>query len=648
MADLTITSLRGGMNNSDPPSSLTPDQAVLLQNVETFESMLGERRKGSAAIDLTSSSLTSHTAVTFLYRHTPSEDETAAELWALGVTFASNTSQLARKTTAWSTVAPVDAITVTGAYAFSVQAQSLHGKLFLAYKSAVDRLHVWDGTTLRRSGLAAPSAAPTGGNAGVGTFSGKRYYRTRETVMSGSTVTLRSEPSSVLTFTPSGTGASATVTKPATTNTNATHWEIEASLDNANFYRMAQIVIATTTHSDSVAFNTGYRATGTLSDDIEDYAVIPSVRYLATDGDRLLCGGSYEDASTASDIIWTPVINDPGDGNDERIPVDTDNRVSLDGREGGDLTGLSNPVYGYIYATKLSAIYRGVRSGLRARAYDFLAITKKSGALHGSLVEGVDAGGNACLYALDPKIGPIIISLKGVQRCGKDIQKTWKRLNIDATQAVCRAVYYPDKLQVHWWIAVDGANAPTLRIVLQTNESRNTDDGVRRGWSIHTIPTGTHVYAACLFADNIEDNAARSLALVPFIGTDDATGLIQQCDTGDDDNGTAYTAQITTRPIIAAGILNQFGAMSGGLLAEAAAGVTVRVSASRDFGVETLAPIDVPLDPEGSETDVIKAIDDFSFSELRSLQVVISDTDSPQGVWKINQFAIRPSQGQSA
>lgn len=646
MPEITIGSQRGGMNNTDPASSLAPDQCTLAENVEFFSSMLGERRQGSTAITLTSASLSTHEMVTFLHRHLPSADESEAQLWALGVTDVGDTSQLAYKDTAWHTVAPVDAITVSGSYAFSVQALSFHGHLFLAYKSAQDRLHVWDGTTLRRTGLVEPSAAPTGANAGVGTFAGKRYYRTREAVVSGSTVLLRSEPSAVLTASPSGTGASYTVTKPATTNSNATHWEIEASLDNANFYRMARIAVATTTHSDSVAFNTGYAATGTLSEDVGDYTVVPSVRYLAADGDRLVCGGSYEDASLASDIIWTTVTNEPGVGNDERIPVDTDNRLSLDGRDGGDLTGLSGSIAGYLYATKLSAIYRLVRSGQRSKAYDAFPLTKSRGALHGSLIEAVDQSGNACLYALDPRIGPIRIGLQGVQTAGKDILTTWRTINLDATQAVCRGVYYPDKQQVHWWIAVDGANAPSMRVTLQVNEARDTDDGVRKGWAIHTLPGTTKVYAACLFADNIEDGAARSLALRPFIGTNSASGLIQQCDTGDDDNGTAFAARIVSRPILGAGLLSQFGVLSAAVLAEAATGVELRVSASRDYGAESLTPIDVPLDPDGSETSVIKPIDNFSFNELRTVQVEFTDTDTPAGVWAINGFAMRTSKGQ--
>lgn len=646
MADLAIVSQRGGCNNTDPASSLPLDQCTHAENVEFYLSMLGERRRGSTAVDLTASGLTSHEMVPLLHRHLPSSDETEAELWAIGVSTDSDSYTVSYKDTAWHEVTPVDAIDVSGTYAFSIQALSFHGKLFVAHKSAVDRLHVWDGTTLRRSGLAEPGAAPTGANAGSGTFAGTRYYRTREVVVDGSTVILRSEPSATLTAAPSGTGASYTVTKPATTNSNATHWEIEASLNNGDFYRMDRIAIGTTTHSDSVAFNTGYAVTGTLSEDIGDYTPIPSVRYLAADGDRLLGGGSYEDASLASDVVWTTVTNEPGVGNDERIPVDTDNRLPLDGRDGGDLTGLSGAVVGSVFATKLSAIYQLTRSGQRSKAYDAFALSRSRGALHGSLVEGVDQAGNACLYALDPRVGPIRIGTGGVRTAGKDIQTTWQTVNLDATQAICRGVFYPEKQQVHWWIAVDGANAPSMRIMLQVNESRTTDDGVRKGWALHTLPVDTQVYAACMFAENIDDNAARSLTLRPFIGTNVAGALVQRCDTGDQDNGVDYAAQIVSRPIAAAGLLSQFGVMSAAVLAKAAVGVELRVSASRDYGAESLTPIDVPLDPDGSETDVIKPIDTFSFNELRTVQVEFTDVDAPAGVWEINGFAMRTTKGQ--
>src|SRR4029434_3842198 len=76
----------------------------------------------------------------------------------------------------------------------------MNGKFFLAYDSDVNRLHVWDGSTVRRVGLApagTPTAPPTGG---VGTTI-TRSYRQRNVVMTGAVVVRRSEPSGVSTVT---------------------------------------------------------------------------------------------------------------------------------------------------------------------------------------------------------------------------------------------------------------------------------------------------------------------------------------------------------------------------------------------------------------------------------------------------------------
>jgi hypothetical protein len=50
---------------------------------------------------------------------------------------------------------------MTAPYRYRWQAVSVHGKLFFAYKSDQDRLHVWDGTSMRRVGLKKTTTAPT-------------------------------------------------------------------------------------------------------------------------------------------------------------------------------------------------------------------------------------------------------------------------------------------------------------------------------------------------------------------------------------------------------------------------------------------------------------------------------------------------------
>ncbi len=217
-ADFIIRSLLGGVNDSDPSISLPEDQCTVATNIEFFLSMLGERRRGTSAITLPAS-LSGKDRITFLHRHVPGTDPTAAELWALGVTGTAS-MQLARKTTSWSDVTMSDTATLTGFSQYQWAAASLHGKLFICFDSNVDRLHVVDSgsTTMRRVGLATP-AAPTGANdGGAGTFAGTRYYRVRYTFQDTGVTLRRSEPSAVLTFAPNGNDTGITVTKPASIN----------------------------------------------------------------------------------------------------------------------------------------------------------------------------------------------------------------------------------------------------------------------------------------------------------------------------------------------------------------------------------------------------------------------------------------------
>lgn len=647
MADLTIASLRGGMNNTDPAIALPSDQCVLAQNVEFVDSMLGERRLGSDAIDLPAF-LVSRDKVSFLYRHLPTDDETQSELWALGVTGAASGS-LGRKTSSWQTEVTIpDTPNFGTAYEFRWQAQTLHGKLFLAYKSATDRLKVWDGTSIRFVGLKAPTAAPTSADAGVGALTGTRYGRVRYVELDGSTVKRRSEPSAVKTHAPSGSAADITWTKPAAISEGETHWEIELSIDNVNFYRVSRIAVATTTFSDSTSFTTGYSGVSgaVLSEDIEDYALIPSARYLVADEDRLIWAGSYEDSDLGSRVGWTPVFGASGAGNDERFETDTDPYKDLDTFEGGIITGLSAPTLGAIWVFKQRGIYKLVRTGQRNKAYQVVKYTDALGAVHGSVVSGFTATGQPCVYFIDPVQGPCRVGLGGIARCGEDLRKTWETLNVDATQVICSSLYYPTKRQVHWNIAVDSNNTPTTRLVLHVDKSREFDDGVRKGYALWTGDIATAL-AMCLYADNIDDNTARSLNLVPFIGVSGA-GLVQRCETGDTDNGTAYTATVRSKPTANPTILNQFEVKSGALLAKAHATATVTVKVIRDFGLETTTTqSNISIAATSTETDVIKSLDGLVGAELRVAQFEITD-GSTVGPWEVNQLALREEDGQGA
>jgi len=647
MPVLSITSLRGGMNNTDPAIALPDDQCVEATNVEFVESMLGERRTGTSAITLPAF-LSARDRVTFLHRHLPTADETAAELWALGVT-GTSAAHLGHKDTAWSEVTISDTPELSGMAPYRWKAVTLHGKLHFMYDSDQDRAHVWDGTTMRRSGfpdtetMTAPTAADAGGG---GSLSGTRYGRVRVVEVSGSEVLRRSEPSAVQTFDPDGSHASITWTRPTLVGEGETHWEIELSVDNATFYMMSRIVIGTTTYTDSELYTDGY-VSGTLSETVGNYSPLWSARYATADEDRLIIAGSYENDALASRVGWTPVFNADGVGNDERLEFDTDPTVDLDTYKNGPITNLSAPALGAIWVTKQRAIYKMTRSGKRSAAYDFDLFSDVFGAVHDSLVEGVDDVGNPCLYAIDVEHGPYRIGLGGIRRCGEDLRATWKTINIDATAVVCSAEYYPKKKQVIWNLATTGNDRPDTAIVLHVDKSRTAADGIRKGWAIWN-GTRAQALTMCLYASNIEDNTARNLSLVPFIALE-GDGLIHQCDLNDDDDGTAYTSTVTTKPYGMGTLLNQFQVRATALLAKAVTGTAVNVSCVRDFGLDTSITVeDVGFTPVGNETAVCVQMDQFSTSEMHVSQMVFTDAPSNAGQWQLHRFEMVGNAGQSA
>ncbi len=256
MSDLAIPSLRGGLNVDEPPHLLDDDQCSVAMNVEFWFSSLGERRLGCQAFDITGSGLADEAAVAFLTQWFPTNDIAHPEIWALGVT--PDVSVTLSKRTAlgtWSEITPADPIDVDSPDVYGMTTQVLNAKQFFAYKSDVDRLHVWDGDTLRRVGLDEPPAPPTAVDEGSGlTYLDTRYFRIRYIKQNvDGDILLRSEPSESVTFEPSETGAGARITRPALIGESETHWFLWASPDNVNYYLIGSTAVGTSTFDDNTA-----------------------------------------------------------------------------------------------------------------------------------------------------------------------------------------------------------------------------------------------------------------------------------------------------------------------------------------------------------------------------------------------------------
>lgn len=635
-----IPSFRGGVNKYDPPTALENDQVTDAVNVEFTGSTCGQRRAGHTAITLPSS-VSSRSAVWQMHRHLPTLNEADSQLWVFAASPGGGNGLLSYKNNAtWTDVTFNDAADTTEATLPLYRFQTLHAKLFVAYPNPQDRLHVWpgSGTTLRRTGLAEP-AAPTGANGGGGgTLAGTRYYRVRYTEMSGSTVLRRSEPSDALTFAPGGANAAVVVTKPAAISEGETHWELEASLNNADFYRIAQTVVGTTTYNDTTAFAVGYAAAGTLSEAIGAYTLIPSGKYLVADNDRLLILGHWSDPSQTSRVRWTPPQLALGSGNNERLDSNFDPDLDLDGYEGGEITG-GVALNGVVYVFKWSHTYRLNRTGQSSQAYEAFNMSRTIGAIPGSMVSGLDSSGNPAVFFVDINVGPCMISTRGgLVIISKDIRPVWDD-HLITTAVRAHGLYYPNNRQCRWEFTRAGQTTTTRGLVLHTDDMRITAEGGRRGWVLWEGLTAVH--DMILYADNVESGSARTTTLKPLVcRTGGSSSHVVMADSGTTDDGTAYAASITSKPFIIGSLMQKFRIQAAHVLATAATSVTFVLSLIRNFGVETSSGVTMSLTPVGAETHVTPYVDNLRMSEAKAVQFKIADASPATGQWELHQIVL--------
>lgn len=609
---IVIDDLQGGIAD-EHPSAIQPNQVAAAYDVDYWGANCCGRRNGTTQL--------TGIAAVGLFRHTPTNDNGDDLLFTVTSGGAWRSYTVAGSGANY-TPAPADTFTpVTG-----VDAVSLHGKFFIACKNSTSRLHVWDGTNFRRVGFVATTAAPTAANSGgAGSYSGTRYFRVRWVLQSGGATILRSEPSAVLTKAPSGVNLSMTVTRPTAPGEGETHWEIEESIDNANFYRLSTVAVATTTYVDSLA-STAVATTGTLSEDSGDYLPPSSARWLTVDNDRLILGGDFEDASLDSRVSWTPLSGAIGVGNDERLPLDNPNYIDCDGRSGGGLTGLK-AYEGKLVAFKLNQIHVLVRSGSSGNAYLPGTVIRSKGALPYSVAEGFDARGQAALYFLDPASGPSVMGGAGLVGLTPQLRRTWNdNINRNATVRVCNAVYYADKQQMWWHIATGANNTPNQRWVYHTQTG---------GVTFHTLPSAV---AACTLwdANSAQGGSKPTIAHAAAIVTADTTAT--------SDAGTAFRAYIRTRAYTVSALIGKGGITSGVLEADVAAGVSLTLKLIRDYGAETTT-VTALLTATGTETVVIVPVDDAFISEAKVVQFEIGDASAVSvAAWQLHRmvFTLRP------
>ena len=636
---LPITDCRGGRNDSDPPQSLPDDQCIEALNVDWWEGTVANKRQGSTALSTTFSSGGPFTAaISSLIRHVPGSDETAAELWAFDNAATSVVGRLAAST---QFVAPtmVDALDANAALA--VVGASLNGKLFLAYNSALNRLHVWDpaNSAVRRVGLATPDP-PTVATQGGSGLSFTRYYRIRTVDISGSDTRRRSEASTSVSITITD-DAGVTVTRPTlVANEYETHWEAEyADASTGPWYRAGQIATGTTTYSDTAATI----STTNLSASTGINRPPPSPRFIVATDNRLVMAGSYETSGSYvvpkdTRVWWTPVLGSNDIGDDERIVV-TDSAALgtayLDVEAA--VTGLGllgSTVYVFSYRRIWILELTGQSTAPFRR---FSLDTGGIGCIHHkTIVQAEDENGTPCLYFISHR-GPYRIGPNGLQYLNGDNETLWSTVNLAATGVVAHGIYHSDKHQIWWWICTGSSNNADTKIVFDTKLGQTTaGDAVRKGWAKHT---GASAVARCavMFANTV--GATMSRDLKPYIGQVDAANTIWKCDsTATDDAGTTFQAYVDTKEYGTLGM--NHGIRDGVLVGQAASGVPVVVTAISDFGFNSDAAATATLTAVGAETRVQKRLEGLQTAGVGTFRLRIGDSGAISNQWTVDGIVL--------
>jgi hypothetical protein len=406
-------------------NALLTTTPIELENAQSLTDGVLEMRQGFLTEDLTGSGLTG--PALWMGRFTTNAG--VEELWAAANN--AGTPALARRVSGtWAPVTFSD--TASAANLLYMQGVGMNGKFFLAYDSNVNRLHVWDGTSVRRVGLAQASAvtAATMGGAGL-TFN--RWYRKRVVVIESGVVTRRSEPSPTYVNVSITDDAGVTVTRGTVPGEGETHWEVEASVDSAGaptlWYRIATVIIATTTYDDTGSSI----STADPTDELGLYIPPPSAKYLTTDGLSLFLAGAWESSGSAGQTtpkqnrVWfTPPLGAADIGDDERIPDTEIQHNWLDVGDAGPLTALGGPVYGETYVFKDHAIGKLTPTGNIESPYALSILTNAVGCVDQRLLSEGEVGGIPALifantnavYALSASGGIACIS----EPIGRDLR----------------------------------------------------------------------------------------------------------------------------------------------------------------------------------------------------------------------------------
>lgn len=622
---IEIHDLRGGRNNADSPHAIADNQCVEAWDVDWFSGMLARKRLGSVQLGLTSGpskdvrSLVPWRA-TATAMHLLAFENNAGTVTGYDYTITAGTWASLTSGDAWT-----DGSDIVGA--------SLNGTVYVAGDTAVNRLHALDAGTsaFRPVGLIVP-AAPTVANTGAGAYAATiRYYKVAYATISGSVTLRRSELSPSVSFTPSGAGTAARVTKPAAINEGETHWLLYGSPDNLSYFLLATTVVGTTTYDDSTA-PASY--TGDAPQLAGTNIPPPSVKAILSDGARLVMAIPWESSATSGQTeikqnrVWfTRVIGASDIGDLESIPVTTVQRNYIDIgelNEDGPITGLGGPIDGIIYVFQANRIWVLQPTGDVTAPYTARCLTTTVGSINQrSIVFAEDEQGQPALYFLSRR-GPYRLGRNGLESLTSPVEDLF-----DASAgipATLHGLYHYNRRQV-WWI---------FPYAFPVSNSMLVYDVKHDAYSRNSIPSGLTITASCA-----APTVANDQIPLPYLGgkvDSSSAAVVRVYDNVNvnpqvkTDNGTAYRGYLITRAYLPAGLGKNCEIQTPTLLAEIGVGITIQVTTIRDFGTASAVGA-VSLAADGSSSCIVKPVQGAELNGCGAVQFEIGDASAVDAAW---------------
>jgi hypothetical protein len=541
-----------GMNSADPPTRLAPDVATNTLNILLEPMSLGRRRPSTAAVSLTSGP---SSPIEQLVRYQPGVTKYVGsggpELFA----FSGTTTLHRLASSAWGSVTTNTYDTPTSWLTSRPYGATHNGKLFLAYDSTANRLHVWDGTSLKQVGLTA-TAAPTPTNDGAGAYAATlRYYKIqwRRDNVSGNVT--RSELSAAVSFTPTGTGV--LVTRPSVPNDTPDTWAVYGSADGVNYYELTTRSTGFSTYTDTAAPST-YSA-GTIAPSAGLYVPPPSAKYLLAADNRLFMAGCHE--TSAGDSFQTSPRNSrvwftqqqgalDNTGEDQAIAQTSLFKDYVDcGENDGDaITGLGGPLGGLIYVFKERSLWRLTPTGNAQDPYRSDQVSATIGATwQDGICLGEDGQGNPALYFMSQTGPKRIAQGYGVEDIGADI-RSYTAASYSSVSSVPLVIWDAVR-RVLWWLTYDAQSA----YAFQPQFEQRTAEGVRGGWTKHTISSGGTT-------NNAVTSYEISTVQVPYIGGEGAASSAKLASLSG--NAASDAAVLNLAPTIRSAIFQPAGLLN--------------------------------------------------------------------------------------